>query len=391
MRVSSHFLPTVLKAMALLLALCLPAQAGTVHTIDLHGTVIEAELPDPLPMQVSTDGKTMTGGMPVVVFADPTPPEGQKSINYTPSPQAASQTPDSPDTSFSINYLASGDSDPWGASCDSFPAEARAAFDYAATIWNDILDSDVPITINACWSDLGSPYVLGYSGGAPLHKDFANAPRSDVWYDGSLANALAGADLYPSHPDMHITYNSGFSWYYGTDGNTPLNQYDLVTVVLHEIAHGLNFAGSVYQSGGTAYWGHSGLPYTYDVFMEDGSGTALTTYISGSQAFTSLTTSNDLWFDAPKSKEANGGSRVKMYAPSTWSGGSSYAHLDYNTFSGTSNRLMVYAISNGLATHDPGEVTKGLLEDIGWPMNTPGPQPTPTGGAVPASNMLLLD
>lgn len=67
---------------------------------------------------------------------------------------------------------------------------------------------------------------------------------------------------------------------------------------------------------------------------------------------------------------ANGNQRVKMYAPSTWSSGSSYSHLDYNTFNGTSNQLMVFAVSAGESVHDPGAVTKGLLEDLGWTAGT---------------------
>ena len=81
---------------------------------------------------------------------------------------------------------------------------------------------------------------------------------------------------------------------------------------------------------------------------------------------------------------ANGGVRVKIYAPSAWASGSSYAHLDYSTFQGGANRLMVYAISSGVSTHDPGPVTKGLLKDLGWSIASGG-SPTiqvvsPNGG-----------
>ena len=67
---------------------------------------------------------------------------------------------------------------------------------------------------------------------------------------------------------------------------------------------------------------------------------------------------------------ANGNQRVKMYGPSTWWSGSSYSHLDYATFNNTPNQLMVYAISPGESVHDPGAVTTGLLEDLGWAVGT---------------------
>jgi len=173
---------------------------------------------------------------------------------------------------------------------------------------------------------------------------------------------------------MHITYNSLFDWYYGTDGNTPSNQYDLMTVVLHEICHGLNFSGTMRYSSGSGNWGGgTGYPNIYDYFMRDGSGTQLidtSSYTNGSAALGSALTSNDIWFHGSQAMVANGNQRVKMYAPSTWSSGSSYSHLDFDTFNNTANQLMVYAVSKGESVHDPGAVTKGLLEDLGWTVGT---------------------
>jgi hypothetical protein len=103
--------------------------------------------------------------------------------------------------------------------------------------------------------------------------------------------------------------------------------------------------------------------------MRDGSGNQLTdtgVYANPSTALGSALTSNDIWFHGSNAVVANGGQRVKMYAPSTWSSGSSYSHLDYDTFNNTSNQLMVYAISAGESIHDPGPITKGILKDLGW-------------------------
>jgi len=180
---------------------------------------------------------------------------------------------------------------------------------------------------------------------------------------------------------MHITYNRNFSWYYGTDGNPPLSQYDLMTVVLHEICHGLNFSGSMNLGS----WGYgTGYPNIYDVFMRDGSGTQLidtSSYPNPSIALANALRSDNIWFHGSQAMAANGNQRVKMYAPPTWRSGSSYSHLDYNTFNNTSNHLMVYAVSAGESVHDPGVVTKGLLEDLGW-QSSSTTCPTCSGGAV---------
>jgi hypothetical protein len=100
--------------------------------------------------------------------------------------------------------------------------------------------------------------------------------------------------------------------------------------------------------------------------MEDSGGTKLTSYTNSSTELGSLLTSGSLWFNGSNANAANGGTRVKMYAPSPWVVGSSYSHLDYNTFAGTANRMMVWAVGSGSANHNPGPVTTGLLKDLGW-------------------------
>src|SRR5262249_46124505 len=54
----------------------------------------------------------------------------------------------------------------------------------------------------------------------------------------------------PSAPEIKANFNSAIGttctfpnvWYYGLDGEAPEGELDLVTVVLHELAHGLGFA-----------------------------------------------------------------------------------------------------------------------------------------------------
>ncbi|MFH0994522.1 MAG: hypothetical protein V1844_03375 [Pseudomonadota bacterium] len=343
-------------------------------------------VPAPLEPQLSSDGNTLYNATPaVVVRDDPNPPASQVNM---PARFDMSSLPETATASFSITYVPSGGTDPWGASCSTFPEEAKAAFNAAAGIWGNLLQSSVPITINACWSNLGATTTLGYSGGGPLHRNFSGAPQTNTWYGGSLANALAGSDLSTSSYDMNITYNSNFSWYYGTDGMTPSGESDLMSVVLHEIAHGLNFMGSMSYSGGSGSWGYGTIyPGIYDTFIRDGSGNLLIntgSYANPSTALGSALTSNNIWFHGTQAMAANGGQRVKMYAPSTWKSGSSYSHLDYDTFAGGTNRLMVFAISSGTSTHDPGPVTLGLFKDLGWPSAVP----PPSGNSTLVSNSI---
>ncbi len=281
--------------------------------------------------------------------------------------------PLSVNATFTINYLPSGTY--YGDNCTTWPNNAKAAFTYAANIWGYYLSSSVPIVIDACWATNLPTGVLGHSGTMGFRRNFTNAPQTDVWYPRALANALYGSDLDPDQADIYIAYSSTFAWYYGLDGATPAGQYDFVTVVLHEIAHGLGFSGSMRYGnfcGGSNYgcWGNStGYPYAYDTFMQNGSGYSLLNtafYPNPSVALGSQLTSNNLYFNGNNAKEANGGNRPKMYAPTTWMQGSSYSHLDYDTFKNTAHRLMVYAISAGASIHNPGTITLGILQDMGW-------------------------
>ncbi len=309
-------------------------------------------------------------GAPVALIADP-----EVSRHRTPPPASAVSAFRVQSATIVVNYLPSGSTDPADAFCHSWPTEARSAFNYAAGIWETLISSSVPIEIDACWADLGAGY-LGYAM-ADHRRDFDGAPRPDTWYPLALANALSGIDYDPGDADMHATFNRGLgaAWYFGTDGSTPNGQYDFASVVLHEIAHGLGFAGSMTMSGGSGSWGWWGDPTNYDRFTQDGGGTALIdtwAYPNPSTTLGAALTSNDVWFSGPRANAANGGSRVKLYAPSPWRPGSSYSHLD-ESFNDTDNALMTYSLRFGESHHSPGPVGLAVLEDVGWATGDPTP------------------
>jgi len=55
----------------------------------------------------------------------------------------------------------------------------------------------------------------------------------------------------------------------GTDGKTPQSMYDLVTVALHEICHGLGFFDSMNTDATLGWYGVSSIPVIYDTFVEN--------------------------------------------------------------------------------------------------------------------------
>jgi chitodextrinase len=103
----------------------------------------------------------------------------------------------------------------------------------------------------------------------------------------------------------------------------------------------------------------------YDRFTENGSGTALLSYPNNSISLGDQLTSNNIYFDSLGGNFANGGNRVPIYAPFTWSEGSSYAHLA-ESYNSTTHALMTFSISMGETIHNPGSVTLCMFSEMGW-------------------------
>ena len=164
-------------------------------------------------------------------------------------------------------------------------AQRLNAFQHAAGIWSGIINSSVPISVQATFHPVpplactATAATLGAAGSIQVFANFPNAPFPNTWDHGALANSIAGVDLNPGPPgtnadDMIAFFNDlidnptclgATSWYYGLDGNHGGN-IDLVTVLLHEFAHGLGFSEFVNKNTGALL---GGLPDIYTRFTFD--------------------------------------------------------------------------------------------------------------------------
>lgn len=278
-----------------------------------------------------------------------------------------------------------------------FPAEARQAFAYAVDLWERHISSPVPINIRARWEPLPER-TLGSAGPTTF---FANegALETGTWYPVALAELLLGRSLNGSEADIVASFNSTFDfnndgvidWYFGTDARPSSTQYDLVTVVLHEIGHGLGFIGSFdYDDGveasdngdecpsvgaGFGCWGlrsSSGnlFPIIFDRFAEDAAERALlntAVYPNPSQALGAVLQSDDVFFDGETTRGFYDDTPIDLYAPSNFEPGSSFSHLDERTFPpGTPNSLMTPQLARREAIHTPGGATCAIFQDLGW-------------------------
>src|SRR5262249_38678363 len=155
----------------------------------------------------------------------------------------------------------------------------------------------------------------------------------------------------------------------GLDGNAPGNLFDFVTVLLHELGHGLGFLTIVDLGTGAKALGFND---TYMRFLEN-HGASPPDYPSMSNAqrvAASIATGNLHWVGA-NVRAASGvltagrvGDHVRMFAPNPQQSGSSVSHWDTVL---TPNQLMEPNYTQPL--HTP-VLELPLFQDIGWTLLT---------------------
>jgi PA domain-containing protein len=184
------------------------------------------------------------------------------------------------------------------------------AFQFAANLWGSILDSTVPIKIQASFDPLTctpTSAVLGAAGAIQIFANFPGREYNNTWYHVALANKLAGVDLAPgpngtNADDIVAFFNSnlngnpgclgGRGWYYGFDANHGIN-IDLVTVLLHEFGHGLGFANFVTEATGSQ---PLGLTDIYSVYTRDTTtGLSWPQMNNAQRAASSINTNRVVW------------------------------------------------------------------------------------------------
>lgn len=268
---------------------------------------------------------------------------------------------------------------------------AKTAVEFAKHVWETRISSPVVIEVNAHWEPISGTGVLGWAKPYDYLRQFSGAIDASAWYPYPLANKLANRDLDTTNPDIEASFNSAFNldggWYFGTDGKVDSHHWDFVSVVMHELGHGLGFSGSMTVSGGQGSWGYnSGYPFIFDRYTVNNQAQHLVDTSRFANPSASLATqlqSNQVSFSGSRALAANRGVPVRLYAPQVWQQGSSYSHLDESSFPAIAgNALMTPQLANGEAVHDPGPIALGIMADLGW--NADSAVTSPTATPVPA-------
>lgn len=259
----------------------------------------------------------------------------------------------------------------------NIPDRAKAAIEAGVKAWEGSFESKIPINVSAYW-DRTAPYgVLGTARPGRYFNNFEGAPDRDLWYASALANALAGRDLDPRNPEVIIRISAFPFWYLGTDGKPGQSQFDLVSVVLHEIGHGLGFLSNAdfisYNSFGTMT-----QPTPFDAYAELPDGKRLMDLPSPSLELGTAITSRLFWSGA-RAIAANRNVKPLLYTPKSFELGSSVSHLDEVSYpKGSPNAAMTPNLSSGEVLSAPGSIAEAMIEDMR--------NPPPAGAAVGIPN-----
>ncbi len=250
-----------------------------------------------------------------------------------------------------------------------FTSLRKPPVEKAVGILASLLPPDVNITVLADWTTITTAGVLANSTSTGYYYgSYIDALNPSAIYPVSLAEKIAGKSLNDDvEGDIQLNINRSINWYLGTDGKPTYLKYDLVTVVLHELIHGLGFFDSMTSEGIYGSYGIDSRPLIYDTFVENLAGQKLTdtlVFDNPSTALKTELTGGQLYFNGPLLQNYSR-KRAKLWAPAYYDAGSSISHLDDDDTTNT-DKLMTPYIDIQEAIHDPGKITMSILGDIGW-------------------------
>lgn len=293
----------------------------------------------------------------------------------------------------------------WNITYDPYvPSSAvRAAVEYATDIIGKYFVINFPIRAQFSFRSLGESaqglQILGQA-------------RSAVWWpmldsNGrfqsvpiALANTKAGSDELVSMSeriDIIATFNTDAPFYFASDGSKPPSgQFDFVTVLIHELLHGMGFVGGFscknpcnpdFPELQVPYVFRDYLPsYDERIVNEEGESMASTFRNKGSVGMAEFYAhSRRLYLRTDDQAEP----QVELFIPHPYLAGNAIYHLG-ERYSGGGDALMRYAVASGDVIHALGPSTLRVMQAVGWDLQPGALSSTSASLAYTPSLLLLL-
>ncbi len=267
-----------------------------------------------------------------------------------------------------------------------FNAQQQAAFDHAMALWEPILNSAIPIKVNARLQNIPGFVSVPIPN---MIRNFPGAPQQDVWYCTALANALTGVEQNVGETDIEffVSSSAANNWYYGLDEACPAGSIDFVTEMHKALAYGLGYMGSFYVQTGYGSYGMldpsvlglstsfpadamSGKPALYDTFICNTMGqhlTDTTLFSNPSPALNAQLTGGNLRYVGQYGNAFSPNGETVLYAGAF--NLARTAKLDAATYLGTENEPGIPTAYNGTVHRYIAPIVLGIMKDMGWTLS----------------------
>jgi len=221
---------------------------------------------------------------------------------------------------FSVNWVTDPGNDA-RSTWNSVESYYQSVFSnsYSGETWTIQLDWQ-PLSSAAQGGPLGNNTLgstLRSYGGALTDRIADNA-----YYVPTLANHLAGQTVV-SGATVTITFSSNTTWDYSTT-SVDSDKESFYTTAVHELAHGLGFISNDVSTGG---WTDN-QPGIFDYNLGLGATDPQALFDMTTEQLASAFVSDNVYWTGSSGNEGNGGNAVKIFAPTTYSDGSSMSHID---------------------------------------------------------------
>lgn len=178
----------------------------------------------------------------------------------------------------------------------------------------------------------------------------------------AFGSITTGVDAFPGDPDISVTVDFGYIWNSDHTQSPLPAQFDLFSVLLHEITHGLGVAAATNASGASQL-GDDNFTTWEELIYRTSNNTRVWAppqpYYSGAP----LNGGNNTLDFRGTNAVATFGGNPPIYSPASFAGGSSISHWQLGIPGGA---VMFPAIANGTEqrTYAPWEI--GALQDLGY-------------------------
>ncbi len=253
-------------------------------------------------------------------------------------------------------------------------ATLQAVLTYVDDILNETTGASIDVTVNNSETDGG-----GYLAFAGTYFTVATGFTNGLCFQ----HITTGTDPNGTFEDIFVTVDFGFNWNSDTGPVGP-TEYDLFTVLLHEITHGIGFLGLTGLNGSSLLT--AGNPGPYSVLNQNtqlddanpvgtGSSTPLWTTAGGASY---VGTAGNLTGAALVFTGANAvaayGSNPTIYSHNPYTPGSSQSHWGNDLIN---LAVMPASVSNNVENRSYAAFEIGALKDLGYSNASGGPPASP--------------